>query len=228
MQRSRINRILIEAEAMLRSSGHMLPPFAYWSASEMQARRKDINLIVSRRLGWDVTDYGKGNFDRLGLCLFTLRNGDSGDSSHGRGVLYAEKLMISRRDQLSPLHTHLVKVEDIINRGGGTLVLKLQASTPEGLPDEKAQVDVTTDGVRRVLAPDDQLRLAPGESVTLLPGQWHAFWAEQGDVLVGEVSTVNDDLSDNRFADPLARFTEIDEDEPPLRLLVSDYPTWLG
>ena len=70
------------------------------------------------------------------------------------------------------------------------------------------------------------LRLAPGESVTLMPGNWHAFWGEGGDVLIGEVSTVNNDLTDNIFAEPIGRFAEIEEDEPPLHLLVSDYPRW--
>lgn len=71
------------------------------------------------------------------------------------------------------------------------------------------------------------LRLGPGESVTLLPGVWHAFWAEEADVLIGEVSTVNDDETDNIFAEPVSRFAEIDEDEAPWRLLVSDYAAWL-
>ena len=64
--------------------------------------------------------------------------------------------------------------------------------------------------------------------MTLMPGVWHAFWGEKGDVLVGEVSTVNDDLTDNIFRDPIGRFAEIEEDEEPLYLLVSDYDKWLG
>ena len=44
-----------------------------------------------------------------------------------------------------------------------------------------------------------------------------------GKVLVGEVSKVNDDVNDNRFLKPTGRFPEIEEDEPPLHLLVGDY-----
>jgi len=73
----------------------------------------------------------------------------------------------------------------------------------------------------------DTLRLSPGESVTLMPGNWHAFWGEGGDVLIGEVSAVNDDLTDNIFEAPIGRFAEIDEDTTPLHLLVSDYDKWL-
>ena len=68
-----------------------------------------------------------------------------------------------------------------------------------------------------------KLRLAPGESVTLRPGDWHAFWGEGGDVLIGEVSTVNDDETDNIFREPIGRFSTIEEDTAPTHLLVSDY-----
>jgi D-lyxose ketol-isomerase len=85
---------------------------------------------------------------------------------------------------------------------------------------------VPTDGVLRRQEAGAVLRLSPGESVTLMPGIWHAFWGDGGDVLVGEVSTVNNDLTDNIFADPIGRFSEIEEDEPPLYLLVSDYARW--
>ena len=42
-------------------------------------------------------------------------------------------------------------------------------------------------------------------------------------MLIGEVSTVNDDNTDNIFCDPIGRFSEIDEYEAPRHLLVSDY-----
>ena len=34
----------------------------------------------------------------------------------------------------------------------------------------------------------------------------------------------NDDNTDNRFYEPLGRFPEIEEDEPPYRLLCTEYP----
>jgi len=42
-------------------------------------------------------------------------------------------------------------------------------------------------------------------------------------VLVGEVSKVNDDNTDNRFYESVGRFSAIEEDEAPLYLLVNDY-----
>lgn len=225
MKRSRINEIIREGDAFIRSFGYIMPPFAYWSPEELKSRRPE--GIVDARLGWDITDYGQGKFDELGLFLFTVRNGRAEDLARGTGMLYAEKIMISRKDQLSPMHRHVVKAEDIINRGGGKLVLELFMPAADGGIDRETEVVVPTDGVIRKLPAGGLLKLDPGESVTLLPGVWHAFWGEGGDVLIGEVSTVNDDLTDNIFADPIGRFSNIEEDEPPLRLLVSDYDRWI-
>lgn len=228
MKRSAVNDIIRAADDFIRSFGFILPPFAYWSPGEMRDRIAEIGGITGARLGWDITDYGQGRFDELGLFLFTVRNGREEDLHRGGGMCYAEKIMISRQDQISPMHRHIVKAEDIINRGGATLALKLFNSDSDGHIDHKSEVEVATDGVLRRQEAGSILRLAPGESVTLLPGNWHAFWGEGGDVLIGEVSTVNNDLTDNIFAEPIGRFAEIDEDEDPLHLLVSDYPKWLA
>ena len=229
MKRSEVNEIIRESDKFIRSFGYVMPPFAYWSPEELKARTSsDSKAILQARLGWDITDYGQGKFDELGLFLFTTRNGNQQDLKKGGGMLYAEKIMISREKQLSPMHRHIVKAEDIINRGGGTLVLELFNSNPDGSVDEKTDVEVATDGRIVRQKAGGLLKLQPGESVTLLPGNWHAFWGEGGDVLIGEVSTVNDDLTDNIFREPIGRFSSIDEDEAPLHLLVSDYDKWLA
>jgi D-lyxose ketol-isomerase len=225
MKRSRINEILREGNDFITSFGYVMPPFAYWSPEELRARKPQ--GILEARLGWDITDYGQEKFDELGLFLFTVRNGRPEDLARGKGMLYAEKIMISRENQLSPMHRHVVKAEDIINRGGGTLVLELFMPDAEGNIDPQASVEVPSDGVLKKFPAGGHLTLAPGQSVTLLPGVWHAFWAEGGDVLIGEVSTVNDDLTDNIFRDKIGRFSIIDEDEAPSHLLVSDYDRWL-
>jgi D-lyxose ketol-isomerase len=227
MKRSRINRIMQDGAEMIRRHGFALPPFAGWSPAEFAAR-KDAGAIVEARLGWDITDYGQGRFDGMGLFLFTLRNGRLADLRRGGGMCYAEKLLISRQDQLSPMHTHILKAEDIINRGGAVLVVELYGSDDTGGFAADRGGMVRCDGIARPFAPGEKLRLRPGESVTLMPGDWHAFWGEGGDVLIGEVSTVNDDETDNIFHDPIGRFAQVEEDEAPLHLLVGDYPRWLG
>lgn len=227
MRRSQVNQIIAEADDFIRSFGFILPPFAYWSPSELIKRKADIAGIIDARLGWDITDYGKSDFDKLGLFLFTVRNGSLDDLSRGGGMCYAEKIMISRQDQISPMHRHIVKAEDIINRGGAMLALKLYNSDADGQIDKSSDVTVATDGVFRTQRAGDLLLLNPGESVTLMPGNWHAFWGEGGDVLIGEVSAVNDDVNDNIFAEPIGRFSTIEEDVEPKHLLVSDYEEWI-
>ncbi|WP_171125127.1 MULTISPECIES: D-lyxose/D-mannose family sugar isomerase [unclassified Ruegeria] len=221
MKRSDINAIKTEAEAFIRSFGAVLPPFANWTPDQM--RSDQATVIRERGLGWDITDYGQGRFDELGLFLFTLRNGDVADLNQGRGMLYAEKVLVSRDKQLSPMHRHIIKAEDIINRGGGDLVMEIYASDSVGGIDRENAVTVPSDGCPVSIQPGELLRLGPGQSVTLMPGIWHAFWAEKGDCLIGEVSTVNDDRTDNVFEDPIPRFATIEEDAAQEFLLVADY-----
>ncbi len=228
MKRSKINEIMAAADEMIRSYGFKLPPFAYWSPEEFAARKSDAKALIEARCGWDITDYGAGKFDEMGLFLFTLRNGRLGDLQRGGGMCYAEKLLISRQDQLSPMHTHVIKAEDIINRGGATMVVELYGSDEQGNFAEDRGGMVMCDGIPRRYTPGEKLKFAPGESLTLMPGDWHAFWGEGGDVLIGEVSTVNDDETDNIFREPIGRFAQIDEDVAPTHLLVSDYAKWLA
>lgn len=228
MKRSKINAIIAQADAMMRHYGFTLPPFAYWSPDEFKANAANARHIIDARCGWDITDYGAGRFDEMGLFLFTLRNGLQADLAKGGGMCYAEKLLISRQDQLSPMHTHVLKAEDIINRGGATLIVELFGSDDAGNFAQDRGGQVMCDGIAREYAPGEKLKFAPGESVTLRPGDWHAFWGEGGDVLIGEVSTVNDDETDNIFREPIGRFAQIEEDVAPERLLVSDYATWLA
>lgn len=228
MKRSTINAIMAEADAFMASFGFTLPPFARWSPDEMRARKDEARAVIEGRCGWDITDFGEGRFDEYGLFLFTLRNGRVADLKAGGGMCYAEKLLVSKKDQISPMHRHYLKAEDIINRGGATLAIELFGSAPDGSCDPTKGGTVLCDGIARSFEPGEILRFAPGESVTLMPGDWHAFWGEGGDVLIGEVSTVNDDETDNWFRDPIGRFSEIEEDEPPRHLLVSDYAKWLG
>ena len=221
MQRSKINKIILEADAFIRRLGYVLPPFADWPP--VRIRSAQATIIRERGLGWDITDFGSNKLEEIGLFQFTVRNGLLSDLSKGRGMLYAEKIMISRKDQVTPMHRHNQKAEDITNRGGGDLVLQLFASGTQGQIDRSATLSVNLDGVKQTLPAGGKLLLKPGSSVTLLPYVWHSFWAERADCMIGEVSTVNDDNTDNIFDIPRARFATIDEDTEPQRLLVSDY-----
>lgn len=133
--------------------------------------------------------------------------------------------MILKENQTCPMHFHWKKREDIINRGGGNLVIELYlADKQEQLSKQSFRVSV--DGVSRSCKPGEKLILSPGESICLEPFIYHKFHGEpgKGTVIVGEVSDVNDDINDNRFHTPLKRFPEIVEDEPPRHLLCNEYP----
>ncbi len=223
MNRSQINSIMQSAEAFIRQCRFPLPPFAYWTPKDWEERRNDAGEILANRLGWDITDFGSGNFQKCGLFLFTLRNGSPENWKRMQGKLYAEKIMVVDPDQVTPMHFHWKKMEDIINRGGGNLIIQLYLSTPDEKLDVEREIEITTDGVRRRLPPGGSITLTPGESITLPPYCYHKFRGDKKRVLVGEVSMVNDEYQDNRFADPIGRFPVIAEDEPLLHYLVTDY-----
>jgi D-lyxose ketol-isomerase len=222
MKRSEINNIIHMADGFIRSQGFYLPPFAYWTPEDWAFRGKEVNEIVENHLGWDITDFGMGDFRHFGLVLFTLRNGNPRNWQTQTGRLYAEKIMIVEDGQNTPMHFHWKKMEDIINRGGGQLLIQLFNANSDEDTDLINDITVTIDGVRKNIKAGDIVRLTPGESINLEPRCYHKFWSE-GRVLIGEVSLVNDDHSDNRFHEPLGRFPTIQEDVPPLHLLCNDY-----
>lgn len=223
MKRSEINAIMRSADQFIRSRGFYLPPFAYWSPQDWRLKGPEVSEIVNNHLGWDITDFGSNTFAKCGLFLFTVRNGSAGNWETLKGKLYAEKIMIVEENQVTPYHFHWNKMEDIINRGGGNLMIQLYNATSQEEFDYSSNVVLSVDGIQRVFAPGDILSLTPGESVSLPQYCYHQFWGEGGRVLVGEVSMVNDDHTDNRFNPPVGRFPSIDEDEEPLYLLCNDY-----
>jgi D-lyxose ketol-isomerase len=222
MKRSEINAILSDGKQFIQGMRFYLPPFAYWTLDKWPQQPQAAREIFENSLGWDVTDFGSGSFHRTGLLLFTLRNGSAKEMLAKRGKLYCEKIMVTRVGQLTPMHFHRTKVEDIINRGGGKFTVKLCNST-EDAELATSDVKITVDGIKHTVKAGSELTLAPGESVTIRPGLYHSFWGEGETVLVGEISLVNDDISDNIFLTSVGRFPQIEDDEQPLHLLVSDY-----
>lgn len=224
MKRSEINRIITEGKAFMNQMQFKLPPWAYWSVNDWKTRGDEISEIKRNMLGWDITDFGSGDFYRRGLFLFTIRNGNPAYDKKP----YAEKIMIVEEDQETPMHFHWNKMEDIINRGGGNLVLELYNATKDNQLDN-SPVKISMDGILKTFNAGDKVILTPGESITFHQNIYHRFYGEKGKgkVLVGEVSMVNDDNDDNCFLEETGRFPEVTEDEPPVHLLVGDYPEYL-
>ena len=224
MKRSRINQVIRETEELLGRHQIFLPPFFGWTPGEWAEKGTECREIRDNGLGWDITDFGCGDFDKVGLTALTLRNGNQKAASGQKP--YAEKLLIAREGQVTPMHFHWYKMEDIINRGGGVLVMQLYRATEEEEPDRERDVEILSDGVLLHIPPGGILELHPGQSVTYTQRLYHSFWGKEscGDVIVGEVSMCNDDSTDNRFLEASGRFPAIEEDEEPYRLLCNEYP----
>ena len=224
MKRSEINAAIRRMELLIKEMGGYLPPFCNFSLNDWQNADHDYDEIRDNSLGWDVTDYGLGNFSKVGFTLITLRNGNVHMCNKYKKT-YAEKLLMLEKGQYSPMHFHWTKMEDIINRGGGTVLIRVYNSTK----DEKfadTDVKIYKDGHESYVPAGTQVELEPGESITIYPYLYHDFELEPGieRVLLGEVSMCNDDANDNRFYQKIGRFPKIDEDEPAYRLLCTEYP----
>ena len=224
MKRSEVNQAIEDGLSFVKQMGFAVPPFARWSPADWRRRGAEYDELRDNMLGWDVSDFGTGDFARVGLLILAIRNGNLNDLRYRKP--YGEKILIQGENQVLPFHLHHRKMEDIINRGGGHLIIELANSGPHGEFID-TPVDITVDGRRRRFTRGEILRLTPGESVTIEPLLFHRFWAEKGfgRVLVGEVSSVNDDRADNYFPEYRERLPEIIEDEPARFLVFNDYST---
>lgn len=172
MKRSELNQIIDEAVGFCREMRFLLPPFAHWSLEDWKSKGEEFQEIMDNQMGWDITDFGSGDFQKIGLLIFVLRNAIS-----------------------------------------------------ESERDEETPVTVSMDGRTFEVAAGEPFRVRPGESITLMPEQFHKFWAETGTgkVLLGEVSTVADEAADNNFPEYGGRLPAIAEDVPPGYLIFNDY-----
>ncbi|HOO28247.1 MAG TPA: D-lyxose/D-mannose family sugar isomerase [Lachnospiraceae bacterium] len=227
MKRSKINQCIREMELMAKTYHFALPPFCAWTPEEWKTKNHEYDEIRDNMLGWDITDCGLDNYDKIGFSLITLRNGNQKNDKYRK--VYAEKLIMLKEGQQFPFHFHWTKSEDIINRGGGTLIIHLYNDDGNGgFSDE--DVLVNSDGRSFMVPAGTGIELKPGQSITLWPHQYHNFDTVPGtgDLLIGEVSMCNDDMTDNRFHDKVGRFPKIEEDEQPYRLLCNEYPAAAG
>ena len=187
--------------------------------SEINAAIAEASLAFSRHHWhlppepkWDVTGFGLNDFKNYGLVLVNLAELPQ----------YCEKIMYARGNQRTPKHRHGNKQEDIICRVG-TLAIQLFASDERGECMEEGTVRILRNGKAIEIPSGTILYLQAGERVTLSPGEYHEFWPLGDYAIIGEVSTYNDDASDNIFVGKdVGRFEEIEEDVPAMYRLVSD------
>lgn len=185
-----------------------------------EMKRSEVNSLLRdaqaafRRAGWalppeprwDVTDLGLGDWRTCGLVLLNLAEEPE----------YCEKLMYAKRGMTTPAHTHRIKVEDIICRAG-----QLKITIWHGPPPGEGRAEIKLNGRFCNVPSGSEFVLQPGERIKVAPGIWHAFEPASDEVVIGEVSTANDDVNDNVFADPrIGRFPSIEEDEPAIAPLI--------
>jgi D-lyxose ketol-isomerase len=224
MKRSEINEYIVQAKVFAKKMHMALPPFAFWTTEQWSEKGDECNEIRHLMLGWDVTDFGLGNYKKTGRTLFTLRNGNLSYSIYPR--MYSEKFIFIEENQAAPVHFHRNKTEDIINRGGGNILVQASKTRPDGTKSNE-DFELSINGIRTKLKSSEIFRLQPGESVLIPAGTIHEFWSEEGTgmTLSGEIGTICDDVNDNVFLSPCSRFCKIEENEPPLHYLCNEYPS---
>ena len=227
MKRSFIDARIDAMAALCERHGVRLPPFARWNEDDYRVDPGAARRIAQTGLGWNIVEFSPGGFAREGLAVFTLRMGDWRHLANGRGRLYGEKALMAEDGQRTPHHYHIVKTEDIVNRGGARFVVELFKVDRAGAP-LKERLRVLKDVETLDLEPGARVVLEPGESLTLEPFVAHAFWAEGGAVLAGEVSLVNDDTSDNYFLPALPPEAPIEEDAAKRYVTVRDHARLVG
>jgi D-lyxose ketol-isomerase len=224
--RSSIDAAIDSARSLAAGATFPLPDFAGWSRHEWLGQVDRLGPTLTRGLGWDVTDFGRGDFARYGLCLCTIRNGRLADVDRPTAQTYAEKFMVIEVAQETPFHLHPRKTEDIINRGGGVLCVEVHPADGDRLGS--GSTTTLVDGIETRVAAGERILIRPGQSIQIPSGAFHRFWAEGERVLGGEVSAINDDDNDNVFLDPFPRYATIEEDAPARYLLVGEYAGILG
>jgi D-lyxose ketol-isomerase len=237
MKRSEINDTIRLAIDFLDAFRFRLPKWAFWKMPNWEHSGDEVLVIKTSHLGWDITDFGLGAFRDHGLALFTLRNGDLGyqtGPTHNtasaaarrpRPVRYSEKIMLLQNRQACPMLFLESRDRDLVNRGGGDLIVRLYGSTPDDGLDRSHRAAVHVNSIAYNIKPGGTIRLTPGDGLTLPARMYHDMWAEKSSCLVGEISMTCDEGMDYHFHKAATqRFPEIEEDEEPLHLLFYEYP----
>lgn len=166
MKRSEINIALKEFERMLKEYKCFLPKFCNFTPEQWKTKGHEFDEIRDNMLGWDITDFGMGDFQKTGFSLITIRNGNLNMQDKYKKT-YAEKLLFLKGGQYALNHFHWYKMEDIINRGGGNILIRVYNALQGEEIDRETDVTVQVDGETVTVPAGTQIKLEPGMSLTI-------------------------------------------------------------
>ena len=211
MLRSEINQIIKKSKSYFNKNNFFLPAWSNWPLNEWKKNINFAKIAHQSQIGWDITDFGKNNFHKEGAVLFSTKM----VKRYNKLITYSEKLLLLMPNQKIPFHFHKKKTEDIINRCNGVLEMGLYASDSH-FKRKKDSFILNIDSIPNKIKPNEKIFLHPGQSITIKPYLCHYLKSSNKNkktLIVGEVSSLNDDNTDNYFPDKNLRFTKIEEDE---------------
>jgi D-lyxose ketol-isomerase len=175
--------------------------------SEVDSLIKDASLFFAKHSWflppgflWDVTDFGLNDIYNFGLVLVNLCNEKE----------YCEKIMYAKAGMTTPAHYHKSKKEDIICRVGGLNIFFYCKDSMHHCNLHKLKIKKNNKFIE--ISCCDTVYLSEGERITIDPYISHAFTAMSSEVILGEVSTYNDDMNDNFFLESADRFPVVERD----------------
>mgnify|MGYP000041954099 CR=1 FL=1 len=74
MKRSEINATIKQFEALLDQYRFRIPPYLSFTPEEWADKNHEWDEIRDNMLGWDITDYGKGDFDKFASLVAEPRS----------------------------------------------------------------------------------------------------------------------------------------------------------
>ena len=125
MKRSQINKALKEMESVCEKYSCFLPPFCSFTPQKWLSLGHEYDEVRDCMLGWDITDFGSGDFDRVGFSLITIRNGlraspEKYPKVYAEKLLYLKDTLASRVNSLASARSiSMLLCESEIERGAG-------------------------------------------------------------------------------------------------------------
>ncbi|MFP4381073.1 MAG: D-lyxose/D-mannose family sugar isomerase [Candidatus Sumerlaeia bacterium] len=230
MKRSDINNEIQLALDVFEAHRFYLPKWAAWSPENWEHCGPEVAQIKACMLGWSVTDFDRDNFREQGFVTFIERNGivdemrEFAQRHSVQDKAYGERLGFIQKRQATAMLKHNISTKDIVNRGGGDLVVQIFLSTPDDELDEHNRIPTCINGIAYNIKAGGISRLAPGDGITIHAGVFHKFWAEKAGCIVGEIYTSSPKKNEIFLLEPGEWYNRIEEDEDPLFLLNHEYP----